>query len=216
MPMLRSETKDRFKTCYNGTKNEGTGSEAFMSKDMMTMGFCAAPNAKRGEVFDGIMHSLSEHNNVMSYTPEMEELQSMVSFEKSYKDVLRYMLKDVETRAFARENGVDILLYRLTPYDMIAYTAAQNTVGAEYMATMKSVLFEHMSKFPFNMIIYCDFLPYKMEDPEFNKKTMFQLRVDNNLIKLIEKTSFEHIGRNTVEMRVQKGLEIIHRKLSKT
>ena len=186
-----------------------------MVNNTIIIGFCAAPNAQRTMIYQRILNALSQKVDVMGYSLDYENEGKMNTFESHYKTALRYMLKDIENRSLAREKNIGVLLYQFTPFDIIASTMAEQTIMPEYSKIIKSMLSEHVKKFPFSMVFYCEFFPVPKHYQDYDKKTIFQLRVDTHIIRQLETMPFETITKSDIDDRVKTALDLILQKCSK-
>lgn len=181
----------------------------------LVVGFTSAPNAQRTRIYEKTLQTLSERMDIMNYVCDCEKGQKMVTFESYYKAALRYMIKDIENRALAREKNTPLILYKYTPYDIMAYCNSTKTISPEYQLMVQNMLISHMLRFPVNLVIYLDFMPYDTHDMEYEQKEIARLHIDNHIMKQLSYNNLEIINRDIFENRVNHVVQIITQKLAK-
>ena len=174
--------------------------------------FVASPNSQRKALYDATLEELGKTKTVMGYSCDIQDNIKFSTFETYYKTSLRYMIKDVENRVIAREKNVDLLLYRFSPLDILAFCNRNTQIAPEYKTIIQNNLLSHMQKFPINLLLYCEFMPYDKNRSDFMEKETHKLVIDSALMKLLENRDFEPITSGSLEDRVKQAIKIISSK----
>lgn len=193
----------------------GASTKGFTCMNPLIVGFTSAPNSQRTGIYNRVMQTLSERMDIINYICDCEKGEKMITFESYYKAALRYMIKDIENRSLGREKNTPLILYKYTPYDIIAHCNSVKTINSEYQLIVQNMMITHMIKFPLNLVIYLDFMPYDTHDIQYEQKEISRLRIDNNIMKQVSYNNLETINKDIIENRVNKILEIITQKLAK-
>lgn len=182
---------------------------------IFVVSFIASPNSQRKELYEKVLQELGKDMSVMGYSCDLQDNIKFNTFETYYKTSLRYMIKDVENRVIAREKKVDVLLYRFSPLDILAFCNRNTQIAPEYKTIIQNNILGHMQKFPINLMLYCDFISYDKNRIDFMEKEAQKLSIDSAIMKLLENRDFELIPLGTIEDRVKSALKIISSKMQK-
>lgn len=184
--------------------------------DPVIVGLCAAPHAGRKALFYEAIEGLKTRLDLTSFLLECDNDVRNMGFEDYYGASLKYMETDLRLRTMARSSKIDLILYGVTPFDIIAHATMNDSVNPEYNNTIKNILCQHMIKFPITMILYCEFYPIPQNRPNFDIGTKEQLRIDTNLIRQLENRDYEIIKKGSLKERVEKTISLILEKTPKT
>jgi len=177
--------------------------------------FIASPNSQRKTLYETTLQELGKSMSVMGYSCDLQDNIKFNKFETYYKTSLRYMIKDVENRVMAREKNVDLLLYRFSPLDILAFTNRDEKIAPEYKTIIQNNLLTHMQKFPINLLLYCEFISYDKNRSDFMEKESHKLAIDSAIMKLLENRDFEPVPSGTIEDRVKFAIKTISSKMTK-
>lgn len=177
--------------------------------------FVASPNSQRKALYEMVLEELGKNHSVMGYSCDLQDNIKFNTFETYYKTSLRYMMKDVENRVIAREKKVDLLLYRFSPLDIMAFCKRNTQIAPEYKTIIQNNLVSHMQKFPINLLLYCEFSSYDKNRVDFMEKEKQKLAVDSALMELLENRVFEPVKLGTIEDRVKFAVQTITSKMIK-
>lgn len=177
--------------------------------------FVASPNSQRRVLYETVLEELGKNHSVMGYSCDLHDNIKFNTFETYYKTSLRYMIKDVENRVMAREKNVDLLLYRFSPIDIMAFCRRNSQIAPEYKTIIQNNLVSHMQKFPINLMLYCEFSSYDKNRADFMEKETQKLTVDSAIMELLENRDFEPIPSGPIENRVKYAVQTIMSKMHK-
>lgn len=181
----------------------------------LVVSFVASPNSQRKMLYEKTLEELGKTLAIMGYSCDLQDNIKFNTFETYYKTSLRYMIKDVENRILAREKNVDVLLYRFSPLDIMAFSNRNNNIATAYKTIIQNNLTSHMEKFPINLLLYCEFISYDKNRTDFMEKETHKLTIDSAIMKLLENRDFEAIPTGDIESRVHFAIKTITSKMQK-
>jgi hypothetical protein len=181
----------------------------------LVVAFTCSHNAQRDEIFNGIEFDLATKYKFDSYNPiDFDVTKNNDSFEDYYKASLWFAVSDVTRRSNARKNNIQLLLYKLSPIDIISYSAYQKEIKIEFKNLIKNNMTEHLKRFPINLLFYCESQNYDKKDPDFMKKEVKRICIDNMILKLLENHPFESVPLGEPHERVDSCIHKIAEKMT--